>query len=66
MFRASSSSCLRRTELLTGTFTESVVEEAALDWLESLGWTVKQGAEIAPGELDESKNKNRTHRTNGE
>ena len=33
------------------TFTESVVEEAALAWLESLGWTVKNGAEIAPGEL---------------
>ncbi|MCI0482962.1 MAG: hypothetical protein L0Y78_00065 [candidate division NC10 bacterium] len=30
---------------------ESVVEEAALDWLESLGWTVRHGPEIAPGEL---------------
>ena len=28
--------------------TESVVEEAALDWLESLGWTVAHGPDIAP------------------
>ena len=34
-----------------GTFTESVVEQAALAWLESLGWTVKHGPDIAPGEL---------------
>jgi type I restriction enzyme R subunit len=32
------------------TFTESVVEEAALAWLESMGWSVRNGAEIAPGE----------------
>jgi len=32
-------------------FTESVVEEAALAWLESLGYVVKHGPEIAPGEL---------------
>jgi type I restriction enzyme, R subunit len=31
--------------------TESVVEQAALAWLESLGWAVKHGPEIAPGEL---------------
>ena len=31
--------------------TETVVEQAALAWLESLGWTVKHGPEIAPGEL---------------
>ena len=31
-------------------FTESVVEEAALAWLESAGWQVRNGAEIAPGE----------------
>ncbi|MGB9753480.1 type I restriction endonuclease subunit R [Roseiflexus castenholzii] len=31
--------------------TESTVESAALAWLESLGWQVKHGAEIAPGEL---------------
>jgi hypothetical protein len=28
-------------------FTESVVEEAALDWLAAIGWTVKHGPEIA-------------------
>lgn len=27
---------------------ESVVEDAALDWLESLGWSAKRGPEIAP------------------
>jgi type I restriction enzyme R subunit len=32
-------------------FTESIVESAALAWLERLGWTVKHGPEIAPGEL---------------
>ena len=31
-------------------FTESVVEDAALAWLESLGYAVKHGPEIAPGE----------------
>ncbi len=30
--------------------TESVVEQAALEWLEALGWCVKHGPEIAPGE----------------
>ena len=34
-----------------GAFTESVVEEAALAWLESLGWAIKLSPEIAPGEL---------------
>ena len=32
-------------------FSESVVEDAALAWLESLGWTIKHGPNIAPGEL---------------
>lgn len=32
-----------------GGFTESVVEEAALDWLAGLGWRVAHGPEIAPG-----------------
>jgi type I restriction enzyme R subunit len=32
------------------TFTESVVEQAALAWLESAGWSVRNGASIAPGE----------------
>ncbi len=31
--------------------TESVVEEAALAWLESVGWRIRNGAEIAPGGL---------------
>lgn len=29
-------------------FSESVVEEAALAWLDSLGWSVRQGPYIAP------------------
>jgi type I restriction enzyme, R subunit len=29
-------------------FAESVVEQAALAWLESLGWSVKRGPDIAP------------------
>jgi len=32
-------------------FDESVVEEAALAWLESLGWTVRQGRDLGPGGL---------------
>ena len=32
-------------------FTESVVESAALAWLESLGYAVKRGPEIPPGGL---------------
>lgn len=32
-------------------FTESVVEEAALAWLEALGWTVAHGPDIAPDML---------------
>jgi type I restriction enzyme R subunit len=31
-------------------FAESVVEEAALDWLSELGYTVLHGPEIAAGE----------------
>ncbi len=30
-------------------FTESVVEDATLAWMESLGYTVKHGQDIAPG-----------------
>ena len=30
-------------------FTESAVEEAALDWLHDLGYTILHGADIAPG-----------------
>jgi len=32
-------------------FTEFVVEQAALARFESTGWAVRNGAEIAPGEL---------------
>ncbi|MEK7466235.1 MAG: type I restriction endonuclease, partial [Planctomycetota bacterium] len=32
-------------------FSETVVEEAALAWLEGLDWRVTQGLEIAPGEV---------------
>jgi type I restriction enzyme R subunit len=35
---------------MSAPFTESIVEEAALAWLESLGYTVLHGPEIAPGE----------------
>lgn len=30
--------------------TESIVEEATLDWIESIGWTVKHVPAIASGE----------------
>ena len=33
-----------------GSFIESVVEQAALAWLESAGWQARNGAESAPGE----------------
>ena len=35
---------------MSSEFTESVVEEAALAWLEDAGWQIRHGAEIAPGE----------------
>ena len=31
-------------------FSESVVEDATLAWLESLGWTVRHGPDMAVGE----------------
>jgi len=31
-------------------FNESVIEQATLAWLESVGWRVRNGTEIAPGE----------------
>ena len=31
-------------------FTESIIEQAALSWLESVGYLVLSGPEIAPGE----------------
>jgi len=35
---------------VSGTFTESVVEQAALAGLESAAWQVRNGADIAFGE----------------
>jgi hypothetical protein len=35
---------------MTSGVTESIIEQAALAWLESAGWSVRNGAEIAPGE----------------
>ncbi len=35
---------------MTSVFSESIVELAALAWLESSGWLVKNGVVIAPGE----------------
>ena len=37
--------------MISSSFTESVVEDAALAWLADLGYTVLHGPEIAPGEL---------------
>jgi len=36
---------------MSSALSESAVEDAALAWLESLGWRVLHGPEIAPGEL---------------
>ena len=35
---------------MSGNFTESIVEEAALAWLEALGYAVLHGPAIAAGE----------------
>jgi len=35
---------------MVATFSESVVEEAALAWLEGLGYAIRHGPAIAPGE----------------
>jgi type I restriction enzyme R subunit len=37
--------------MISTPFIESMVEEAALAWLKGLGWALKHGPEIAPGEL---------------
>jgi type I restriction enzyme R subunit len=36
---------------VTSAFTESVVEQAALAWLEALGYAVRHGPDIAAGAL---------------
>ena len=33
---------------MTAGLTEATVEEAALDWLKNLGWTIAHGPDIAP------------------
>ena len=38
------------------TFTESIVEEAALDWLGALGYSLLHGPEIAAGEVAAERN----------
>jgi len=35
-------------------FSESIVEEAALDLLAGIGWTTRNGADIAPDALDDA------------
>ena len=35
---------------MSGAFTESELEEVALEWLDGVGYTIAHGAEIAPGE----------------
>jgi hypothetical protein len=37
--------------MLMGYFTESVVEDAAMAWLESLGCAVLHGSDIAAGKF---------------
>jgi type I restriction enzyme, R subunit len=37
--------------LNSASFTESVVEEATLAWLESIGWAIVSGPAIAPDEV---------------
>lgn len=39
------------TEFIMTSFIESVVEVAAMEWFQSVGWTCKWGGENAPGEL---------------
>jgi type I restriction enzyme R subunit len=36
---------------MTGAFTESLVEEVALAWLQGVGWSIRLGADMAPGTL---------------
>jgi len=39
------------TDVLNAPINESILEEAGLEYLTSLGWHVLSGSEIAPGEL---------------
>lgn len=47
---------LERTELDIVPFTESIVEDAALGWLEALGYQVLHGPDIAVGEPGAERN----------
>ena len=40
---------------MTAGLTEAVVEDAALAWLKSLGWTIAHGPDIAPGAATEER-----------
>ena len=37
---------------MSSNFTESVVEDAALEWFGELGYSILHGPEIAPGESE--------------
>src|SRR5579875_2523773 len=38
------------TPMISGALAESTVKSAALAWLESLGWEIEHGPDVAPGE----------------
>ncbi|MFZ3358405.1 MAG: type I restriction endonuclease [Xanthobacteraceae bacterium] len=50
LYRARKAGHRSRGVMSAGTFTESIVEEAALGWLEALGYAVLHGPSIAAGE----------------
>ena len=35
---------------VTRIFTESVVEDAAFEWLKAIGWSLRHGLEVTPDE----------------
>ena len=47
-FRRSRCQCYQSVGNIVSSITESVVEDAALAWLESLGWRIAHGPDIAP------------------
>ena len=40
---------------MTATITEAIIEEIALDWLKTFGWTIAHGPDIAPGSATEER-----------
>ena len=40
---------------MTATITEAIIEEIALDWLKTFGWTIAHGPDIAPGAVTEER-----------